>query len=67
MRITQQEFETMRLLECENALYNRIARKFRALLPGTMGEKLMEKFWGYTLQELSCNNMVNIMDCFVII
>lgn len=67
MRITINEFETMKLVECENTLYNRIARKFRALLPGTMGEKLMEKFWNCTLQELSCNSMVNIMDCFVII
>jgi len=67
MRITREEFETMKLRECENALYNRIASKFRALLPGTMGEKLMEKFWGYTLRELSCNSLVNIMDCFVII
>ena len=67
MRITMDEFNTMKLGACENALYNRIAAKFRALLPGNMGEKLLEKFWGYTLRELSCNSLVNIMDCFVII
>jgi hypothetical protein len=67
MRITMNEFETLKLGECENALYNRIARKFRAMLPETMCNKLLERFWSYTLRELSCNSMVNIMDCFVII
>jgi len=67
MRITRREFETMKFGACENALYNRISRKFRDLLPEAMCNKLLEKFWNLTLQELSCNSIVNIMDCFIII
>lgn len=67
MRITIDEFQNMKLGACENALYNRIARKFRAMLPEAMCNRLLEKFWGLTLQELSCNSLINIMDCFVII
>ena len=67
MRITMEEFQNMKFGECNNALYNRISKKFRDFLPETMCNKLLEKFWNYTLRELSCNSLVNIMDCFVII
>ena len=28
---------------------------------------LLEKYWNKTLRELSCNSMVNVMNCFVLL
>ena len=64
--ITYKEYETMKLYEMDNKLYNRIEKSFRRIL-GDKAKILLEKHMTKTIKELSLNNYVNILDCFTII
>lgn len=64
--LTISEFKQTKLACVDNVIYNNIEARFRKLL-GNKATKFLEQHWDYTVSELSTNNFVNIMDCFIII
>ena len=66
--ILQEEFNTAPFYCLDNTIYNHIRDKFIALIHNEMVvDSLLQKYWSYTLRELSCNSMVDIMDCFILL
>ena len=49
-------------------IYKKIRAKFITLLVSeAIADALLQKFWKKTLREMSCNNIVDIMDCFTLL
>ena len=66
--IFQTEFNTVPLAYFDNRIYNRIRKQFLATIPNEkIVDTILQKYWNYTLRELSCNSMINIMDCFILL
>ena len=66
--ILQDEFNTIPLGYIDHKIYNRIRKKFVELFNNEeIADKFLASCWKYSLRELSCNSMVNFMDCFVIL
>lgn len=65
--ITMNEFETEKVNALPNSIYNRITREIARRYGWNLAEKLLEKFGGMTVKELSCNSMFDIMSCFSVI
>lgn len=66
--ILREEFDTVPFGYMENIIYNRIKREFIRVIGNEIAaERILSKYWHYTLRELSCNSMVNIMECFIIL
>ena len=66
--LTMEEYENMKVYALDNATYNKIERRFVAVMHNeVMGKKLLERFMNMTVRELSANSWVNILDCFVIL
>ena len=66
--IFQTEFNTVHLAYFDNRIYNRIRKQFLATIPNEkIVDTILQKYWNYTLRELSCNSMINIMDCFILL
>lgn len=66
--ILQEEFNTIPFAYLNNTIYNRIRDKFIILFHDEMiADTLLSKYWNYTLRELSCNSIIDIMDCFILL
>jgi hypothetical protein len=65
--LTIEEFDTMKMYELPNGIYNTIEREMIKTLPETIVKKIMLKFLSKTVREFSCNSYVNIMNCFQLI
>ena len=66
--ITMEEYFNTKVYALDNVIYNRIERKFSNYFHNeAMGKKILEKFMSQTIQELSCNSFVEILDCFIIL
>lgn len=66
--LLMREYETMKVYELDNVIYKKIERKFIKLTSSeSIAKKLMLKFGSLTVQQLSCNSQVNILDCFEIL
>lgn len=62
------EYETMKVYELDNVIYKKIEYKFVKFTGSEqMAEKLMLKFSSLTVKQLSCNSLINILDCFEIL
>lgn len=63
-----EEFNTIPIAYLDNRVYNRIRREFLNLLRNEKAvDAILFKYWNHTLRELSCNSMVNVMNCFVLL
>jgi len=62
------EYETMKVYELDNVIYKKIEYKFVKFTGSEqMAKKLMLKFSSLTVKQLSCNSLINILDCFEIL
>jgi len=62
------EYETMKVYELDNVIYKKIEYKFVKLTGSEpMAKKMMLKFGSLTVQQFSCNSLINIFDCFEIL
>lgn len=62
------EYETMKVYELDNVIYKKIEYKFIKFTGSElMAKKLMLKFSSLTVKQLSCNSLINILDCFEIL
>ena len=62
------EYETMKVYELDNVIYEKIEYKFVKLMGNEkIAKKMMLKFGNLTVQQLSCNSQINIFDCFEIL
>lgn len=64
--ITMKEFTEGKLAYVNNIIYNNIESAFISTLGERVGKKILAKHLESSLQELSCNSFVNIMDCFIV-
>lgn len=64
--ITLNEFQTLRIFELDNRIFNKIETAFRKIL-GDMARKFLESNLMMTLRELSTTSYVDVMSCFTII
>ena len=63
-----EEFNTTPIAYLDNRVYNRIRKEFLNLLRNEKAvDAILFKYWNHTLRELSCNSMVNVMNCFVLL
>ena len=68
LTILQEEFNTIPLAYTENQIYNCVKAEFTKLLGSdAVAENFLSNYWHYTLRELSCNSIVNIMKNFRVI
>ena len=66
--VLREEFDSTPLYCVEEEIYKKIRAKFIALLMSeAIADALLQKFWKKTLREMSCNNIVDIMDCFTLL
>ena len=66
--ILRTEFDNVPFGYLDNRIYNKIKNEFLHLIPDEkIVNALLEKYWNKTLRELSCNSMVNVMNCFVLL
>ena len=62
------EYETMKVYELDNVIYEKIEYKLVKLTGSELiAKKLMVKFGSLTIQQLSCNSYIDIFDCFEIL
>lgn len=66
--LLMREYETMKVYELDNVIYEKIEYKLVKLTGSeTIAKKLMVKFSSLTIQQLSCNSYIDIFDCFEIL
>lgn len=66
--LLMREYETMKVYELDNVIYEKIEYKLVKLTGSEqIAKKLMVKFGSLTIQQLSCNSYINIFDCFEIL
>ena len=65
--VFQEEFNNVPFGYLDNRIYNRVRNEFLKLLKNeVVVDALLATYWHYTLRELSCNCMVNVMGCFIL-
>ena len=66
--ITRDEFDTMPIDYMRKIFYNRLRHEFAKVFGNSdMADRFLLSHSKYTLRQLSCNSMVDVMSCFVII
>lgn len=66
--LLMREYETMKIYELDNLIYEKIEYKFVKLTGSELiAKKMMLKFGSLTVQQFSCNSQINIFDCFEIL
>ena len=66
--LLMREYETMKVYELDNVIYEKIEYKFVKLTGNELiAKKMMLKFGHLTVQQFSCNSQINIFDCFEIL
>lgn len=66
--LLMREYETMKVYELDNVIYEKIEYKLVKFTGSELITKnLMFKFGSLTIQQLSCNSYINIFDCFEIL
>lgn len=64
--ITMNDFTNGKLAYVNNIIYNNIETAFVNAIGERITKKILPKYLEKSLQELSCNSFVNIMDCFIV-
>lgn len=63
-----EEFNTTPLYCIDELIYKRIRKEFAKVLGGEIiAEMFLQKFWHYTLRQLSCASGVDVMSCFILL
>lgn len=63
-----EEFNTTPLYCIDELIYKRICKEFAKVLGSeAIAEIFLQKFWHYTLRQLSCASAVDIMNCFILL
>lgn len=66
--VLREEFDTIPFGYLDDKIYNRIRDKFVTLLCSeVVADALLAKYWHKTLRELSCNSVIDVMSCFVLL
>lgn len=63
-----EEFNKTPLYCVEEIVYKRILKEFTKVFGNeTVAEKVLSKFWHYTLRQLSTASVVDVMNCFILL
>lgn len=65
--VTLDEFNSAKLYALEDHVYNQVRRAFEMAVGYSVAEKLLAKFEGCSLRELSSNSYVDIMSAVTIL
>lgn len=65
--VTLEEYNSAKLYTLEDRVYNQVRRAFEKAVGYGIAEKLLAKFAGMTLRELSANSYVDILSAVTIL
>jgi len=65
--LTMNEYNHLTVGELENRYYNRLYREIAKHLGDKITQKLLAKYMGYTIKQLSLNSVFDVLGCFTII
>lgn len=60
------EFQTLKMSEVDDTIYNRIESKFRSFC-GDKAKKLLEKYADKPFKEVANCTVIDLTDCFVLV
>ena len=64
--LTYYEYQHTTLCAVDDVIYNRISAQFRRVL-GDKADAFLRKYYGYTIQRLTAQSVVDLTKCFTLI